>query len=384
MNLMLRTVLIVDDVPVNRKVVKGILANKIENIDFLEADNGVDALELIVNESVSVVILDIMMPVMDGIETLTKIKKNPLTKNIPVIMCTAIGNTESIKETLELGALDYFTKPLTMEALRITLPLKVRNAIEYYNTKKELIKYQNHIKEELYLAEKLQRALISEYNDFDNAEIWTKYIPCEEVGGDILCTKQIDGNLWFIIADICGHGFSAAMLSTMLCVLFNARAEFCKSPGELLEVINNMFFEVFGGDKFNLISAFTGCLTENELWYSNAGHPYPLVYRSKEKQMELLEENGFLLGIFQDAEYNSQYIEFQKGDNLLLYTDGVYDNMENRNVTGWTSILEYCNEFKENLELDKFKFLDDMMKFFKEKAMKKFIDDVAVMIINRK
>lgn len=381
---MSRTVLIVDDILVNRKLIKGILSNKIDNIDFLEAENGKDALNLIFKQSVSVVILDIMMPVMDGIETLKEMKENPLSNNIPVIMCTAVDEEESIKKVLELGALDYFTKPLTLEALRVTLPLKVKNAIEYYDTRKELIKYQNHIKEELYFAEKLQRALFSEYKNFDNAKIWARYIPCEEVGGDILCTKQIDGKLWFIIADICGHGFSAAMQSTMLSVLFTARVEFCESPGELLEVINNMFFEVFGGDKFNLISAFTGCLSENELWYSNAGHPYPLVYRSKKKQMELLEENGFLLGIFQDAEYNSRRIKFERGDNLLLYTDGLYDNIENRNVTGWTSILDYCNEFKESFELDKSKFLDNIMKFFKEKTLKKFIDDVALMIINKK
>lgn len=381
---MLRSVLIVDDIPVNRKLIKGILVNKIDNIDFLEAENGKDALELITKENVSVVILDIMMPIMDGIETLAEIKNNPLTDNIPVIMCSAVDDIESMKKALELGALDYFTKPLTLEALRITLPLKVKNAIEYYDTRKELIKYQNHIKEELHFAEKLQKALISEYKDFDKAEIWARYSPCEEVGGDILCTKQINGRLWFIIADICGHGFSAAMQSTMLSVLFTARVEFCDSPGELLKVINNTLFEVFGGDKFNLISAFTGCLSENELWYSNAGHPYPLVYRSEKKQMEFLEEDGFLLGIFQDAEYNSKCIEFEKGDSLLLYTDGIYDSIKNRNVAGWNSIFDYCNEFKESLELDKGKFLDDIISFYKEKALKKFIDDVALMIIENK
>ena len=381
---MLNTVLIVDDTAFNRKIIKKILSKNIEDIYFLEANNGIEALEILSKQNISVIILDIMMPIMDGIETLLKIKKNPLIENIPVIMCSAVDEGESIREALELGALDYFTKPLTEEEIKITLPLKVKNAIEYYSTKKELIKYQNHMKEELHFAEQLQKALISEYKDFEKAEIRARYIPCEEVGGDIICTKEIDGNVWFIVADICGHGFSSAMMSTMLSVLFNARVEFCDSPRELLTIINNMFFEVFGGDKFSLISAFAGCLSENTLFYSNAGHPYPLIYRSKEKHIELLKENGFLLGMFQGAEYDLVSTNIETGDNLIIYTDGIYDNLENRNVDGWDSILEYCNKFKDSIEENTNKFIEDIMMFFNEKAKKKFIDDVALMIVKKK
>lgn len=381
---MLNIVLVVDDSNFNRRIIKKILSRSRDDIYFLEADNGVEALEILSKQNVSVVILDIMMPVMDGIETLSQIKKDPLINNIPIVMCSAIDEGESIKKALELGALDYFIKPLTEEAMKITLPLKVRNAIEYYRTKKELIKYQNHIKEELYFAEQLQKSLISKQNDFDKAEMWARYIPCEEVGGDIYCIKEVKGKLWFIVADICGHGFSSAMMSTMLSVLFNARVEFCDSPSELLKIINDMFFEVFGGDDFSLISAFAGCLSENTLLYSNAGHPYPLIYRKKEKEIELLKEDGFLLGMFQDIEYDLMKTKFEKGDNLIIYTDGLFDSSENRNVDGWDSIFSYCNEFKGNIDRDTEKFIDDMMSFFNEKAMKKFVDDVALMIIKKK
>lgn len=381
---MSNTVLIVDDIIFNRKIIKEILLKNVDNIDFLEACDGVEALEIVAKKNISVVILDIMMPIMDGIETLSKLKKNPLSYNIPIIMCSAIGERESIKKALELGALDYFTKPLTEEAMRITLPLKVKNAIDYCSTKKEIMKYQEHIKEELHFAEQLQKSLISEHVNFGEVEIRAKYIPCEEVGGDIFCTKQIGEKVWFIIADICGHGFSAAMMSTMLSVLFSARVEFCNSPEELLKTINNIFFEVFGGEKFSLISAFAGCLSENTLWYSNAGHPYPLIYRANNKEMELLKQDGFLLGMFEDIEYDLMSTQFEKGDNLIVYTDGLYDSFESRTVDGWNSVFEYCNKFKDNIDLDIEKFLDDTMNFFNEKGMKKFIDDVALMIIKRK
>ncbi|MGE5627234.1 MAG: SpoIIE family protein phosphatase [Solirubrobacterales bacterium] len=381
---MSKTVLVVDDILINRKLIKECLSKAIEGIDFLEAKDGKEALEVINKNSVSVIILDIMMPIMDGIEALSKIKEDPFSANIPVIMWSALDEEDSVQKALELGAVDYFTKPLTSDAIRITLPLKVKNAINYYNTWLELEKYKEKIKEELQLAEQLQKALVFDYKSYDKVEVWARYVPCEEVGGDIFCTKQVNDKFWFIIADICGHGISSAMMSMMLTVIFNAKVEYCKTPGELLNIINNMFFEVFGEDKLSLISAFAGFIIEDKLWYSNAGHPYPVIYNNSKKHIKLLEEDGFLIGMLKDVVFESKNMEFGKGNHIFLYTDGLFSNMKEANISGWTSVLKYCNEYDLIFDKDKSKFLDYLVKHFNYKERTELDDDIAVMIIKNK
>lgn len=380
---MIKNILIVDDVTMNRKIIKGILSKLVNNINIIEAEDGFKALDIIYQQDISVVILDIMMPGKDGIEVLSELKANPKTKNLPVIMCSAIHETNSVEKALNLGALDYFTKPLSEEQMRITLPLKVKNALEYYENKKELLKFYDHFKEEMQFAEQIQKALVSEYVDLNNAEMWSRYIPCEEIGGDIFCVKQVEDKFWFMIADISGHGISAALISTMINVIFNLSVEFCSTPDEILKRINKTLFEVFNDSKYGLISAFAGYISDKSLCYVNAGQPYPVLCR-KSGDIETLDARGFLLGIFEDCEFSSACKTIESGDAILLYTDGLFDKGSNKGFAKWDLVKDYCEKNKLELVLNSNTFLDDIVQEFSALGGNDFIDDVAVMIIRKK
>jgi sigma-B regulation protein RsbU (phosphoserine phosphatase) len=138
-----------------------------------------------------------------------------------------------------MGALDYFTKPLTEEQMFITLPLKVRNAFTYYEQNSQIKKIYRRMKEEFELAEQIQKSLVLEYDECSIAKMWGKYIPCENIGGDIYCFKQVNEKLWFFIADVSGHGVSAAMVATMVNVFFKNGVTICSTPGEMLSYINS-------------------------------------------------------------------------------------------------------------------------------------------------
>lgn len=378
---MIRKILIVDDFSANRKLISIVLKKSIHDIDIIEANDGEEALEIIAKEDICVIILDIVMPRMNGLQVLQKIKSNTEYMHIPVIMCTANDEIESLEQALDLGALDYFTKPLTKEQLSITLPLKVRNAIEYYDQKKQLLKFYNHTREQIKLAESLQKSLITEHAVFQNAEIWGKYIPCEQIGGDMFCCKQEGDKFWFVIADISGHGIAAAMASNMLKVHFDYNTSLCENPGQLLQRINSMINKMFEGYSFGILSAFVGCLRNDVLEYANAGHPYPVFISGDRNEIRELEANGILVGIFEDSSFESYAMPLKTDDTIILYTDGIFDRGKDNDFIGWDLVRDYCIQNKAELEEDMENFLGNMCENFKKRGQNGFIDDVAVLAI---
>ena len=127
---MANNVMIVDDSPLDRSILKHILETSLSNINVFEAEDGVNLNEKLLSNNINMCILDIIMPVKDGFEVLKSMKDNPKVMNIPVIVCTGINDKLAIEKALLLGAYDYFSKPLSEEVMKIALPLKVKNAIE--------------------------------------------------------------------------------------------------------------------------------------------------------------------------------------------------------------------------------------------------------------
>lgn len=123
------TILLVDDVLLNRKVVKVALGG-LPEVSFLEAADGVNALEFIHSQQVDLVILDLVMPgSVSGFDVLRQIKASVLYRKTPVIVYSAVSDTASIKQALELGAYDYLIKPLKPHELQTILPEKVQDAL---------------------------------------------------------------------------------------------------------------------------------------------------------------------------------------------------------------------------------------------------------------
>lgn len=122
-------ILLVDDVLLNRKVLKVALSG-LPDVAFLEAPDGVNALEFIHSQTIDLIILDLIMPGEEtGFEVLRKVKANPLHRHIPVIVYSAVSDTASIRQALELGAYDYLIKPLRPQELQTILPEKVKDAL---------------------------------------------------------------------------------------------------------------------------------------------------------------------------------------------------------------------------------------------------------------
>lgn len=130
----LPTVLVVDDEPVNIEIMAEILERDYE---VLFATNGKTTLDIVERCSPELILLDIMMPDINGIELCRKLKANPISKDIPIIFVTALNHKIDETEGLEAGAIDYVTKPLSASVLRA----RVKNQIELKQLRDELASY---------------------------------------------------------------------------------------------------------------------------------------------------------------------------------------------------------------------------------------------------
>ncbi len=146
-------ILIVDDQGVNRAVLKGVLGQAVASYQFLEAKSGTEALEALRQDpSVDIILLDVMMPEMDGFEVCKRLKADPKTKDIPVIFVTGLEKTEDKVKGFQAGGADYITKPINLEEatariaahLRIRMAEKERLELENIETIKNMVVTYNH------------------------------------------------------------------------------------------------------------------------------------------------------------------------------------------------------------------------------------------------
>ncbi len=168
------TILVVDDESMNRDLAAAVLGK--EGYSILHAENGEDALRVLDHEAVDAILMDVMMPVMDGYEAVRRIKADEALKNIPIIMLTALSDKNSLKESLKLGANEFLSKPFEIDELKI----RIKNMVtikHYQDSLEEMVAVRtNELKKALDSLKESERDVIatlvkaSEFKDTDTAE----------------------------------------------------------------------------------------------------------------------------------------------------------------------------------------------------------------------
>ncbi|MCK8060792.1 MULTISPECIES: PP2C family protein-serine/threonine phosphatase [unclassified Fusibacter] len=384
-------VLIADDATMNRVLVKKILSQSLDNLEFVEAINGQEVMDILEHTTVDLIILDLIMPVIDGYQVLKLIKKNPKISDIPVIVNSAITEIKSIENTLKEGAIDYFTKPLSPNDMKIILPLKAKNALLVYEQTRTIAELNRKINDELKNANTFANIMLPKSRMLSEVELFIKYHPSLGIGGDFFDCVEIDGKTHFMIADVTGHGIAAGMASSMVKILYRKSIE---KPGikphEILEDINHSVFEIFdfsGHLNYFVFTAFVGCIENGVLSFANAGQPYPLIYHHAKQEFEEIRENGFLVGMMDDVTFETKEIKVAAGDLIFLYTDGLFCSGDKGDFTGWEKVLSLSRRLKHSLDTQPDDFLEEIFYAFHmihKSHQSEFTDDVALMLMKIK
>jgi serine phosphatase RsbU (regulator of sigma subunit) len=187
----------------------------------------------------------------------------------------------------------------------------------------------DNLSEQLRMAGLVQRDFLPASLPNSERIRWaTTFLPAEWVSGDIYDIARIDEqHIGFYVADVVGHGIPAALLTIFLKQALVMRETMVNnyrifSPAEVMTNLNKrMATQKLSGYQFATCCYCLLNVNSLELTFARAGHPYPILIRDTE-QPQQLEIRGSLLGIFEDAEYIEGKVQLQKGDKLLVYSDG--------------------------------------------------------------
>lgn len=376
---MVNNILIVDDIAFNRTLMRAALKD-MENVEFYEAVNGVQALEVLQARECSLVILDLMMPEKNGFEVLAEMNMSNTLKHIPVIVYSAMDKIDYISQALELGAYDYFTKPIKPRQMNVILPMKVKNALRNYSQQKTIQSLNEKMRLDLLLANLFQQSLLKEKAELSMVDMYGKYVPYQEIGGDFYECVQLGDEVWFIMADVSGYGVAAAMLSSMLKMEFQHAIQLLSMPDKVLQHMNNVFCKITQGNY--CLTAFVGLIRKQQMWYSNAGQPYPIIYKEQTQTVDVLRESSFTIGMIEDEQYGLHQIEIAPGDILMAYTDGLLECKvvcDSENV--YDDLADCFSSYKQIIRENPMEFFEVVFRLFGNAENKKVNSDMAVMLI---
>ncbi|NMC68407.1 MAG: SpoIIE family protein phosphatase [Spirochaetales bacterium] len=329
-------------------------------------------------------ILDLNMPQLDGFQFIQKLKREYPKKVIPIIISSANQDINSIKKALDLGAYDYFTKPLSRDELEVMLPKKVKNAVVFYRTQQELIVQNEKMSKDLNLANQFILKIFP-HNKIKNHDFYLKYIPYNEIGGDFIDLIETKDGFIIIIADISGHGVSAALLAYFLKFEFQ---KYFSNNDDLLKFIyhlNSEFINIFEDSFFSTVFIASYNRRERRLIYVNAGHPPPIVCVNE--RPVFLKSTGTFVGMIEYPIYKISEIVVGNSCPLICYTDGMYEFwLEGRNeIFGFNRFykLLHCIYFKlkkeKRLNLNNFvEYCFSSLKFY---SKGNYNDDLLMFMI---
>src|SRR6516164_9713592 len=313
-----KILLLVDDDSENIQVVHSILKDRYK---IRVATNGAKALELAKAEPLpDLILLDVMMPQMDGYEACGLLKADERTRDIPVIFLT--GKTEVTDETrgFEVGAVDYIHKPFSPPIVTA----RVRNHLMLRDAHETVARRLLAINSELEMARQIQLSILPRQTpQLPGLAIEARYIPMSSVAGDFYDFLVIDEkHLGILIADVSGHGLASALIASMLQSAFAAQVPNASDPGKVLSGLNKALCGKFRSHYVTAAYLFVD-LEKGTVNYGGAAHPPILLWRSKSRDTTECIENGLMLGPFRDSIYSAITFSLEQEDRIVLITYGI-------------------------------------------------------------
>jgi phosphoserine phosphatase RsbU/P len=376
-----KIVLLVDDAPANLQMVNSILKDTYKT---RIATSGAKALELASQDPApDLILLDVMMPEMDGYEVCSRLKAVANTRDIPVIFLT--GQTETADETkgFEVGAVDYIHKPFSPAIVKA----RVHTHLVLRGIRQQLASQLQTIQQEMETARQIQLSILPrEVPKVEGLEIAARYIPMTSVAGDFYDFIPIDDKrVGILVADVSGHGMPAALISSMLKIALSAQTPCAADPERVLAGLNKALCGKFQGHF--VTAAYVLVDTEKQTArYAGAGHPPLILRRSSANTTRDYVENGLFLGFFPEAAYTSVELPFKIGDWGVMYTDGIPESTnpsdEQFGIDRFKLFLQNNHELSADQFVDS--FLAELSKWSDSASGREPEDDITLLAFHFK
>jgi sigma-B regulation protein RsbU (phosphoserine phosphatase) len=322
-------ILVVDDVFENRDL----LLRRLKRLGFAQIDeaaDGVEALNLIASKAYDLVLLDIMMPVLDGFGVLEILKRDGRINELPVVVISAMNEIEPVVRCIELGAEDFIFKPFNPTLLRARVLATLEKKALRDLTREELKRKRAELNE----ARNLQLSLVPPRFEGTalggTVSIDVVLEPAREVGGDLVDHFKIGGNLLVLtLGDVSDKGAGAALMMARTHTMFRAlasrpdAAELFREPARAMDIVNAALVKGNATCMFVTFLLASLDMTTGHFAYVRAGHIPPFHLSAGGAVSRLTRQGGPPLGLVEDIAYKPDSITLSSGDQILVVTDGI-------------------------------------------------------------
>jgi phosphoserine phosphatase RsbU/P len=325
-------ILVADDHEMNRDLLSRRLRRQGHEVEV--AVNGREALEMMEASPFDLLLLDIMMPELDGYGTLERMRAHEVLRHVPVIMVSALDDVDAVVRCIELGAEDHLPKPFNPVILRA----RVGACLEKKRLRDRERLYARSLEREMDIGREIQAGFLPAVLPAPEGwELAVRFRPARQVAGDFYDAFALPGGRGtaLVVADVCDKGVGAALFMALCRSLLRAVSEQAwaaadgRADGEVLhEVVAfvndyvarthgaaNMFATVF----FGVLDPATGALV-----YVNGGHDAPAIAAAGAVRARL-EPTGPAVGMFPELPFGIGEARLDPGEALLLFTDGASD-----------------------------------------------------------
>ena len=342
-------ILIADDEPLCCRLLAGILRRK-QFTNFQFAEGGCSALEQIDSFQPDLVLLDMQMPDLSGLEVCQRVRANPELVDLPILVQTATVDRKEMGILFEAGATDFLSKPINPSELvsRVTVHLERRSLLG------ELRNYRERTSQELAAARRMQfdlapaQPIQQELAAAAEMRIGSFSRSSSEIGGDLWGMVPINATSFGIfLADFAGHGVTAALNTFRLHALIHEHTALHHDPAGLLAMLNERLKAVLSPGQFATFLYVVVDSSTDRISFASAGAPPPIVTLGLDGPAVLAEVSGLPLGVVRGAEYQLHDRPFGPGSMLLLFSDGLSEFPDHRGMRigdeGVRSVVGTCH-----------------------------------------
>ncbi|BAQ61723.1 serine phosphatase RsbU [Geminocystis sp. NIES-3708] len=344
-------ILVVDDNENNRDLLFAQLTR--EGYTVSTAIDGKNALEMIAQKEYDVILLDLLMPEIDGYQVLENIKNNDAKKHIPVIMISALDEMENVIRCIEIGAEDYLPKPFN----KVLLRARIGASLEKKILRDREMEYLKKLNQELEKGREMQLNFLPlKPLQIANWEIASFFKPARQVAGDFYDTFKLDtNNVVLVLADVCDKGVGAALFMGLFRSLIRIFSQQDTIEGEITDILStyqpletgwisadidtniihlnalqsvsltNNYIGNNHGELGMFATMFVGILNPETglLSYINGGHESLVITDSQGNIKHKLNSTGPAVGMMPNMVFNFKQIYLEPEDILFGNTDGV-------------------------------------------------------------
>jgi sigma-B regulation protein RsbU (phosphoserine phosphatase) len=328
-------VLIVDDVKANVDMLLEALRG---DFKLSVALDGEAALRAVERNAPDLVLLDIMMPGIDGYEVCRRLRADPATREIPVMFLSSLEDVKDKARGFELGANDYLTKPFEILEVkaRVRSLLKAKAYADAIRAAQE---------RDLAIAREIQMGILP--SDLTSPvrglglDVHATIEPARHVGGDLFEVLRVsEDRLVLAVGDVCGKGIPASLFMAVTVTLLRTLSRQLEGPSQILARLN----EELAAQNPRGMFVTMACLDVrgSRVTCANAGHDSSLLVGPAGPARPVFPSSGTVLGLFPGQEYPSETLDLAPGEHLVLYTDGVNEAGNAANALFGDERLQAC------------------------------------------